>query len=100
MSIFTPCSQNKPEDGGGGAADDPMAEYEAEERDREDDIKERDAFVKRLLDRDSEATKKTAPSGRGSSRLEEDLKRLERGEVVRQTYSPFPFSLSMCINSS
>lgn len=55
-----------------------MREYEEEERDRQNDIKERDAFVQRLLSRDSESTKKVV---RGS-RLEEDLKRLERGEVV------------------
>uniref|UniRef100_A0A5K3EGY2 RNA helicase n=2 Tax=Mesocestoides corti TaxID=53468 RepID=A0A5K3EGY2_MESCO len=64
--------------------DDVMKEYEEEERDRQDDIKERDEFVKRLLNRDVEATKKFAASGRGSSRLEEDLKRLERGEVSRE----------------
>lgn len=59
-------------------ADDPMKEYEEEEKNREEDIKERDAFIQRLLSRDSEATKKFGHS----SRLEEDLKRLERGEVV------------------
>ncbi|EUB62072.1 putative pre-mRNA-splicing factor ATP-dependent RNA helicase mog-4 [Echinococcus granulosus] len=61
-------------------ADDPMREYEEEERDRENDIKERDAFVQRLLTRDNESNKKAV---RGS-RLEEDLKRLERGEVTRE----------------
>ena len=55
-----------------------MKEYEEEEQNRQNDIKERDAFVQRLLSRDSEATKKFGHS----SRLEEDLKRLERGEVV------------------
>ncbi|VDM22365.1 unnamed protein product, partial [Hydatigera taeniaeformis] len=61
-------------------ADDVMREYEEEERDRQNDIKERDAFVQRLLSRDGESTKKVV---RGS-RLEEDLKRLERGEVTRE----------------
>lgn len=57
-----------------------MKEYEEEEKERQDDIKERDAFVQRLLSRDHEATKKFV---RGS-RFEEDLKRLERGELVKR----------------
>ncbi|KAM3183001.1 putative pre-mRNA-splicing factor ATP-dependent RNA helicase mog-4 [Hymenolepis weldensis] len=60
--------------------EDPMKEYEEEEKERQDDIKERDAFVQRLLSRDHEATKKFA---RGSH-FEEDLKRLERGELTRE----------------
>lgn len=58
-----------------------MAEYEAEEASRKADIKDRDEFVKRLLDRDSEATKKSAPSTR-ASKIEEASRRLESGEVV------------------
>ncbi|VDM02870.1 unnamed protein product [Schistocephalus solidus] len=65
--------------------EDGLEEYEREERDRQEDLKERDAFVKRLLDRDHGATKKMAPSGsRSASRLEEDLKRLESGEVSKE----------------
>uniref|UniRef100_A0A0X3PV56 RNA helicase n=3 Tax=Schistocephalus solidus TaxID=70667 RepID=A0A0X3PV56_SCHSO len=65
--------------------EDGLEEYEREERDRQEDLKERDAFVKRLLDRDQGATKKMAPSGsRSASRLEEDLKRLESGEVSKE----------------
>ncbi|VDN16931.1 unnamed protein product, partial [Dibothriocephalus latus] len=63
---------------------DGLEEYEKEERDRQEDLKERDAFVKRLLDRDQGATKKIAPGNRASSRLEEDLKRLEAGEVSKE----------------
>ncbi|KAM7535766.1 hypothetical protein Aperf_G00000095043 [Anoplocephala perfoliata] len=61
-------------------AEDPMKEYEEEEKERQDDIKERDAFVQRLLSRDHEATKKFVHG----SRFEEDLKRLERGELTRE----------------
>ncbi len=56
-----------------------LKEVEEEEIKREEDIKERDAFVKRLLDRDSEATKKVAP---GQATRADQLKRLEDGELV------------------
>lgn len=57
-----------------------MEEYEKEEMDREKDIKERDAFVKRLIDKDHEKSKKLA--GPGVREYEHALKKVESGEMV------------------
>ncbi|KAG5447679.1 putative pre-mRNA-splicing factor ATP-dependent RNA helicase mog-4 [Clonorchis sinensis] len=61
---------------------DGLEEYEKEELNREKDIKERDAFVKRLLGKDHESTRKLT-SGSGS-KYEEALRKVEAGEMTRK----------------
>ncbi|KER23198.1 hypothetical protein T265_14685, partial [Opisthorchis viverrini] len=61
---------------------DGLEEYEKEELSREKDIKERDEFVKRLLSKDHESTKKLT-SGSGS-KYEEALRKVEAGEMTRK----------------
>ncbi|CAH8491404.1 unnamed protein product [Heterobilharzia americana] len=59
-----------------------LEEYEKEELNRQNDLKERDAFVKRLVDRDQQETKRL--SARAMSRHEEALRRIAAGEIGRE----------------
>ncbi|KAL3313577.1 putative pre-mRNA-splicing factor ATP-dependent RNA helicase dhx16, partial [Cichlidogyrus casuarinus] len=59
-------------------------EYEAEERQRAKDIKERDAFIKRLLNKDAEKTKNTAAPP--LTKYEEALKQVEAGEITHEEF--------------
>nr|CAH8830671.1 unnamed protein product [Trichobilharzia regenti] len=59
-----------------------LEEYEKEEITRQNDLKERDAFVKRLVDRDQQETKRL--SSKPASKHEEALKKIAAGEVSRE----------------
>ncbi|CAH8458686.1 unnamed protein product [Schistosoma bovis] len=59
-----------------------LEEYEKEELTRQNDLKERDAFVKRLVDRDQQQTK--GVSSRSASKHEEALRKITSGEVSRE----------------
>ncbi|CAL8079655.1 unnamed protein product [Calicophoron daubneyi] len=63
---------------------DGLEEYEKDEINREKDIQERDAFVKRLVDKDHDQTKKIVPTGSSLSRYEDALKKVESGEMTRE----------------
>ncbi|THD19419.1 Pre mRNA splicing factor ATP dependent [Fasciola hepatica] len=61
---------------------DGLEEYEKEELDREKDIKERDAFVKRLIDKDHDKTKHL--SGPAAREYEQALRKVESGELSKK----------------
>ncbi|PIK35386.1 putative pre-mRNA-splicing factor ATP-dependent RNA helicase DHX16-like [Apostichopus japonicus] len=63
------------------------SDTEDEEKDRRKDLKERDAFAKRLRDRDKENTKNKAEKGNKKS-FEEAKKRLELAEKDRRKMIP------------
>ncbi|KAF6773571.1 hypothetical protein AHF37_06431 [Paragonimus kellicotti] len=62
---------------------DGLEEYEKEELDREKDIQERDAFVKRLIDKDQEVTRRISASS-SLSQYEDALRKVEAGEMSKK----------------
>ncbi|KAF7261867.1 hypothetical protein EG68_00684 [Paragonimus skrjabini miyazakii] len=62
---------------------DGLEEYEKEELDREKDIQERDAFVKRLINKDQEITRKISANS-SLSQYEDALRKVEAGEMSKK----------------
>ncbi|KAA3670913.1 pre-mRNA-splicing factor ATP-dependent RNA helicase DHX16 [Paragonimus westermani] len=65
------------------AESDGLEEYEKEELDREKDIQERDAFVKRLINKDQELTRKISATP-ALSQYEDALRKVEAGEMSKK----------------